>query len=367
MPLRRKQFGFILFPLSLLYGITVAIRNHLFNSRVLKQGEFDLPIISIGNITAGGTGKTPHVEYLVKLLHEKFKVAVLSRGYRRKTKEFIIASSKSSVSEIGDEPKQVKQKYNDLKVAVSRKRVDGVKNLLAKYPDLDTIILDDAYQHRYINPGLSILLVDYTNPVFSDYLLPYGNLRESTRELRRAQIVIVTKTPENIKPIEKKIFSEELSLYPYQYLYFTTFSYNEPQPVFKKSNHDITFDLIKKNHVPILAVTGIANAKPLLAHLRKYSKKIQEFHFPDHHNYTKNDLEKIRARYQKIPGKEKIIITTEKDAVRFREMKNIDDIIMDSMYFIPIEVKFLENGSKQFNKDILNYVEKNKEVNPLHK
>ncbi len=367
MPIRQKRFGLICFPLSVLYGIVIAIRNQLFNFHILKQTEFELPILSVGNITVGGTGKTPHVEYLVKLLHKKFKIAVLSRGYKRKTREFIIASSKSTVSEIGDEPKQIQQKFPDATIAVSRKRVEGVQKLLIKHPELNAVILDDAYQHRHIKPGVSILLIDYTNPVFSDCLLPYGNLREKTHELKRAHIVIVTKTPENIKPIEKKIFSEELKLYPYQFLYFTSFSYEEPKPVFKKNKQRITYDFFKNPHVSILVLTGIANAQPLVNHLLKHSKKIHEFHFPDHHTYNKSDVEKIYEQYQKMPGKEKIIITTEKDAIRLREIKNINETFINSAYFIPIEVKFLDNCSKQFNKDILNYVENNKEINRLHK
>ncbi len=368
MPLSRKNFGILLFPASMIYGLIAGTRNLLFNLKILKQTQFKIPVITIGNITVGGTGKTPHVEYLVKLLIKHFKIAVLSRGYKRKTSEFIIAAVSSRVSEIGDEPKQIKQKFPDIRVAVSGDRVQGIRKLISVYPDLDAIILDDGYQHRYVKPGLSILLIDYSRPLSSDHLLPYGNLRECALETKRAHIVIVTKTPENIKPIERRIFIKDLQLFPYQFLYFTTFTYLPPVAVFKKTSpRRLDYEYIKKSRVSVVLVTGIANSGPLLLFLKKYADKIEHIRFSDHHDYSIKDMEKISQHFEQLHAKHKIIITTEKDAVRLREMKETDKKLKQFFYYIPVEVKFIDNDVKRFNKDIIDYVGKDKEVNRLHK
>lgn len=368
MPLGRKNLGIILFPVSMVYGLIVGIRNLLFNWQILKQTQFKIPVITIGNITVGGTGKTPHVEYLVKLLSRNFKIAVLSRGYKRKTSEFILASASSGVSDIGDEPKQIKQKFPDIEVAVSGNRVEGIKKLLSAYPDLDTIILDDGYQHRYVKPGLSILLIDYNRPLRSDHFLPYGNLRECYSETRRAHIVIVTKTPENIKPIEKRIFIKDLHLFPYQFLYFTSYTYLPPMPVFKKApNQKISYEYIRKYHVTVVLVTGIANPGPLLRFLKKYTASTEHIQFADHHDFSVKDMERITQRFLQLNSKHKIIITTEKDAVRLREIKGTDKNLLQFLYYIPVEVKFIDGDVRRFDRDITDYVGENKEVNRLHK
>ena len=353
--------------MSLIYGFIVCIRNLLFDLKILKSTEFDIPVISVGNITVGGTGKTPHIEYLIKLLSDEFNIAVLSRGYKRKTRNFILADIESGSDDIGDEPKQLKQKFPDVHIAVDRKRVHGIYNLLERIKDLKAILLDDAYQHRYVNPGLSILLVDYTRPIYSDYLLPFGNLRESKYGIRRADIVIITKTPKVLKPIEKRILIKELKILPYQFLYFTTYEYKNPEPVFRDNKMRIVLNNIKNTRPSILLVTGIAQPAPLVEFLKNYSKTIDEMKFPDHHSYTTEDLGKIKVRFTRLEGKVKYIFTTEKDAVRFRELQISDDELKLSMYYIPIEVKFLYNGSKKFDNDIINYVKKNKRIGKLYK
>ena len=368
MPLSRKNFGIILLPVSMIYGLIAGFRNLLFNCQILAQTQFKIPVITIGNITVGGTGKTPHVEYLVKLLNKLFKIAVLSRGYKRKTSEFILATTSSRVSEIGDEPKQIKLKFPNIKVAVSVNRVQGIKKLLSVYPDLDAIILDDGYQHRYVKPGLSILLIDYNRPLSTDHFLPYGNLRECQSETRRAHIVIVTKTPENIKPIERRIFIKDLHLFPYQFLYFTSFTYLPPVAVFKKVTHqNIDYEYIKKNHVSVVLVSGIANPGPLLNFLKKYAASTDHIQFPDHHDFSVKDMERITQHFVQLNSKHKIIVTTEKDAVKLREIEGTDKKLKQFFYYIPVEVKFIDNDVKRFNRDILDYVGKNKEVNRLHK
>ena len=352
----------------MIYGFIAGFRNLLFNWHILAQTQFKIPVITIGNITVGGTGKTPHVEYLIKLLNKNFNIAVLSRGYKRKTSEFILASASSGVSEIGDEPKQIKLKFPNIKVAVSGDRVQGIRKLLSVYPDLDAIILDDGYQHRYVKPGLSILLIDYNRPLSTDHLLPFGNLRECQSETRRAHIVIVTKTPENIKPIERRIFIKDLHLFPYQFLYFTSFTYPPPVAVFKKVSHQkIDYEFIKKNHIAVILVTGIANPGPLLIFLKKYAAGTDHIQFPDHHDFSLKDMERIMRHFLLLHAKHKIIVTTEKDAVKLREIEGIDNKLKQYFYYIPVEVKFIDNDVKRFNRDILDYVGKNKEVNRLHK
>jgi len=367
MTFNRKKIALITYPLSLLYGFIVSLRNILFDLKILKSTEFGIPVISVGNITVGGTGKTPHIEYLVRLLKNEFTIAVLSRGYKRKTRDFIMAGSTSGSKQIGDEPCQLKQKFPDVHVAVDRKRVNGINILRKKVKDLKAVLLDDAYQHRYVNPGVSILLIDYTQPVYYDHLLPYGNLRECRYEMRRADIIILTKSPKNLKPIEKKILIKELKILPYQFLYFTTYEYKNPEPVFKDNKKRLDFSSIKKTGPSILLITGIARSAPLVNFLKSHSKSVYEMKFPDHHSYTSRDIDKIKSMFARLKAKAKYILTTEKDAVRFRELQITADELKMSMYYVPIEVQFLYGGTKKFNNDITNYVRKNKKINKLHK
>ena len=222
-----------LYPLSLLYGLITGIRNFLYDTGILSTVEFNFPVICVGNITVGGTGKTPHTEYLAGLLRENFKVATLSRGYKRKTRDFRIASSSSLVSDIGDEPLQIFRKFPDILVTVDRNRVHGVNRILQGYPETEVIILDDAFQHRRITPGFSILLSDFERLIVRDHMLPYGNLRENKGNMRRADIILITKSPENISPIQRRLIVKEVNKSPYQNLYFTSFIYKPPVPVFE--------------------------------------------------------------------------------------------------------------------------------------
>lgn len=355
----RKKLGLLLWPASVLYGFITKTRNWLFNNGILKETSFNIPLISIGNITVGGTGKTPHVEYIINLLHKEYSIAVLSRGYKRKTSGFKIASPKSGIEEIGDEPKQIKQKFQDIKVAVSEKRVEGVAKLLNDYPELDAIVLDDAFQHRYIKPGLSILLIDYNRPLVSDYLLPRGDLRESRYETRRAQIIIVTKTPENINPLEKTIFKKGFKLYPYQQIYFTSLAYSELKPVFKKNTNKVDSGHIKSKQIHVMILTGIANPEPLKKYIQTLTNTLEVKYYPDHYQYTENDLAIVSGHFANINKKDKIIITTEKDATRLKEIKNVPKNILYSTYYLPVKVAFLENGDK-FNNTIFDFVKKAK-------
>ncbi|NOQ25220.1 MAG: tetraacyldisaccharide 4'-kinase [Bacteroidales bacterium] len=355
----------ILFPLSLIYGFIIYIRNRLYDYKILKSNNFNVPLISVGNITVGGTGKTPHVEYLVDFLKSEFNVATLSRGYKRKTKGFILSTSESTDGEIGDEPRQIKQKFPEIDVAVDADRTNGINQLIDLNKDLDVILLDDAYQHRKVNTNLSILLIDYSRPINKDYILPFGYLREHRFEKKRANIIIITKSPKDLKPIDRRIIFNELKSYPFQTIYFTSFDYGKLKPVYSTSANNIkNEDLIDHD---ILLVSGIANPKPLREHiLENISKNIQELEYSDHYNYKESDFKKIMYEFDSIESNNKIIITTEKDAMRLQKFSNIAGNFKDSFFYIPIQVTFLNDRTDNFNQQIIEYVRKNKKHSFLY-
>lgn len=361
----RNILSYLLWPFSLLYRLAVGFRNILFDLHILKSREFNIPVISVGNLSAGGTGKTPFVEYLVSILKNNFNVATLSRGYKRKTKNFIIADRDSTPEQIGDEPLQLKKKFHEITVAVDRNRVHGIEQLLEKDSKLEVIILDDAYQHRYVKPGLSVLLIDYNRPLAKDHYLPFGRLRENPVGKKRAHIVVVTKCPSNMKPIDQRIILKDLRLFAYQKLFFSTLKYLEMVPVFDLKEIPLTKESSKLNTYNILIVTGIADSRPFRKHVRSISPRINEIKFKDHHNFSSQDMESIEQTYNEIENENKLIITTEKDAIRFQKFYNIADEFKKAWYYIPIEIEFLNNNKKSFNNYIINYVTKNRRNNIL--
>ncbi len=368
LPEKKQTFiRLFLLPFTLIYGFITGVRNLLFDLKILKEKEFSLPIISVGNITVGGTGKTPHIEYLISILKDKFNIAVLSRGYKRNTKKFLLVSNQTTYNEVGDEPKQIQKKYPGIKVAVDRKKVNGVKNLINLFNNLDVILLDDAFQHRYVKPGLSILLVDYSHPLKNDLILPAGRLRERSIERKRAHIIIVTKCPSDITPVEIERLKKELVLFPSQHVFFTTINYADLSPVFNKNEQQLSCDYCKKEKYNLLLVTGIANPQPLKKYLQYYFNNISEIRFPDHHAFNEKDIIKIKDDFEKLAGKNKIILTTEKDAIRLQEFSNIAGSLAKIIYFIPIRVKFPGNQKNEFNRLIQYYVRENKRDNILLK
>jgi tetraacyldisaccharide 4'-kinase len=365
--MRRRKITFaniILFPFSLLYGAGVGIRNLFFEWGLMPVASFRLPVISVGNITVGGTGKTPHIEYLVELLKEEFSLATLSRGYKRKTRKFMIAEITSSASEIGDEPRQLKQKYPDLTVAVDRKRASGIRKLMALEKQVDVVLLDDAFQHRYVRPGKSILLIDYSRPVTEDFLLPAGRLREPAAARYRADIILITKSPGRLKPIEMRNMVKRLDLGLHQHLFFTAIEYGRIRPVFEiREMKDEQY--FKQKQVPVLLLTGIANPRPLRTFARRISTRLYELRFPDHHRFNARDTEKINARIAAINDPDTLVLTTEKDAMRLQETI-LPERIKNNIYYVPIRVVFLNNDQDEFNQIIRNYVRSNKRNNILH-
>ena len=347
-----------LIPLSWLYGIGVGFRNQLFNIGLLKQHDYDIPIISVGNITVGGAGKTPHVEYLIRLLKDKVKVAVLSRGYKRKTHGYVLANDSSIVTDIGDEPYQMKQKYQDVHIAVDKKRVDGIAHITGdtETNDTDVILLDDAFQHRYVKPGINILLVDYHRLIIYDKLLPAGRLREPQSGKNRADIVIITKCPKDLKPMEFRVLTKAMNLYPYQSLYFTTIEYESLTPLFAKEKSVIEKEALEDKHV--MLITGIASPKQIIIDLKPHVKEMTTLAFSDHHQFKSKDIMKINETFNAIKG-EKIIVTTEKDATRLEQLDGLSEEVKQNLYVLPIKVKFMINQEEEFNDKIIDYVRKN--------
>jgi tetraacyldisaccharide 4'-kinase len=362
----RNRWILILVPFSWLYGLAVWIRNTLFDNGLIRVTGFNIPIISIGNITVGGTGKTPHVEYLAEQLKKEYRVATLSRGYKRKTRDFRVASADSSTPEIGDEPVQMKKRFPDVVVAVDRDRVNGVRELMKLDPPLEAIVLDDAFQHRSIRPGFSILLIDYNRPMVSDHLLPAGRLREPAVNRNRANMILVTKSPPGIKPIEMREYVNRLGLELGQHLFFTTMQHGELVPVFNDAPPR-ELQYFKEQAGGVLVVSGIADPGSLMEYAREISTKVELIRFPDHHRYSGKDVNRIRGKAEDMTAsrQEILILTTEKDATKLREL-DLPQPLRELMYAVRIRVHFLNNDKENFDKQIISYVTSNKRSSILH-
>lgn len=358
-----------LYPVSWLYGAVVIMRNKLFDWGLLRSKSFDVPVICVGNLAVGGTGKTPHTEYLIKLLHDKYQVAVLSRGYKRRTQGYVLATPQSTAKTIGDEPYQMYTKFPSVTLAVDENRRHGIGKLLAlKEPVVDIVLLDDAFQHRYVKPGLSILLTDYHRLFCDDTLLPAGRLREPVSGKNRAQIVIVTKCPQDIKPIDYNIITKRLNLYPYQQLFFSSFRYGNLLPVFQQGVKETAANVIPAGKdislssltdTDILLVTGIASPAPILERLEDCTKQIETLSFSDHHDFTHKDMQQIKERFKRLTGEKRLIITTEKDATRLVNHPGLDEELKPFIYALPIEIEILQNQQDKFNQHIIDYVREN--------
>lgn len=348
---KNKLLSFLLlYPISKIYGWVVAVRNMMFEKGMLKQEEFDIPVVVVGNITMGGAGKTPHTEYLVNALKRDYKIGVLSRGYKRKTKGFVLATPQSHVDDIGDEPYQIYQKFKSdgVVVAVCEKRGDGIREMRRLHPELNMIVLDDAFQHRYVKPSLSIVLMEYNRPPYEDHLLPFGRLREPMRALKRADVVIVTKCPEDMKPMEARIFKTNLNLFPYQKLLFSSYDYLPLRPVFPDDipvGMATQLDYLTADD-SILAVTGVANPRPFVRYLRKFAAKVRIKRYADHHHFSHSDMTSILHKFTNMSGNKKILVTTEKDAVRLRNNAYFPAELRAVAYYIPIEVSFKEYNTR---------------------
>lgn len=339
----------LLSPLALLYGCAVWLRNRLFDAGWLPQESFSVPVICIGNLTAGGTGKTPHTEYIIRLLSRQFRVAVLSRGYRRASKGFVLASPETPVTQLGDEPYQMKQKFPQVTVAVDANRRRGIHRLLPLKPDV--ILLDDAFQHRYVRPTLSLLLTDYHRLMTRDCLLPAGRLREPLSGKKRAQVLVVTKCPPRLSSEECAAIRQELQPLPHQQVYFTSLVYGQLQQVFQPG---CTEDLqaIRPTDT-VLLITGIAQPQPLMERIRACTTQITHLDYPDHHTFTQTEQQRMEDTFHRLRANGGCwVVTTEKDATRLAHLCGWSQPFREALWALPIQVQVLEGKEQELNERI---------------
>ena len=340
----------LLFPITLIYGLIISIRNGLFRIGVLPEKRFTLPTIGIGNLRVGGTGKTPMTEYLIDLLSDTRAIGVVSRGYGRKTSSYILAQNDSSATEIGDEPSQINQKFPQIRLAVDEKRVHGIEQLLSEENPPNTILLDDVYQHRYIKPGLLILLTAHDQLYIDDSILPVGMLREPKWGANRADIIVVTKCPNSLSAFEKRAISDHLEPKSHQQVLFSFQAYAKPYPILtgKKWNSD--------GGKKMILVTGIVNASGMKQHLEQSFELIHHFEYPDHHWFTEANIHDIAAAFEKENMQETIIITTEKDAQRLKPLLENETYAQLPIFALPMKVEFFKDDEGHFNQTIHEYI-----------
>lgn len=351
-----KYIKITLLPIAWIYALVVWIRHKMFDAGKLKSRKFAIPTICVGNITVGGTGKTPFVEYLIRLLQPKHELAVVSRGYKRKSKGMQVSSENSTAEVLGDEPYQIFKKFPKTLVVADSNRCRAIDYIEESHKSVSAIILDDAYQHRYVRAGLKILLIDYNRPIKDDYLLPAGNLRDLKSAQKRANIIVVTKCPSDLKPIDFRNLIKDIKPFPYQSLFFATQEYDTPY-------HCLTGEKVELSKEQSLVLfTGIAKPEPLEEYLREQVKELRTLAFADHHNYNQRDNDKIRGEYLKFANDNRWIITTEKDAAK---LSAFSDKIKERLIIIPVKVKILNEGESVLSKKITDYVEKNRRNSQL--
>lgn len=340
----------LLYPLALIYGAIVWVRNKMYDTGMSSSVKFAPPVIAIGNLSTGGTGKTPHVEYLIRLLQSDYKVATMSRGYKRRTQGFQIADNETNSLRIGDEPMQYHLKFPEAIVTVAEERMTGIPQLLQKRPDTDVILLDDAFQHRSVRAGLNILITDHSKPFYKDFVLPFGSLREGRSSYKRADIIIVSKCPPSLPSEEAQKIEDQIHKNPNQSVYFSSIKYEQPYSFFDHSPADL-----KGKH--IVLVSGIAKPKPLIDHLKGLAKDVHSLTYPDHHYFMTSDLEEIRSAYDNWTVGDKVIVTTEKDAARLHlHMDKLKEWNVP-VIVIPISMAILFGKEHEFNAKVRAYVE----------
>lgn len=343
-----KSFRILLLPFALLYGGIVWLRNWLYDKKILRSATFGLPVICVGNLSVGGTGKSPMVEYLVRHLMDHTKPAVLSRGYKRKTKGYALASEQTTAIDIGDEPMQFYRKFPHVPIAVGEERIEAIPQLLHDRPDTELVILDDAFQHRAINAGFNIVLTDCNNLFTRDFFLPTGDLRDMRSSYKRAHVIVVTKCPANLTPEEKEAIIKEIDPVKGQQVFFTTIAYGEPYHITK--GHPVQLD----ESTDVLLITGIANPRPLKSFLEEKIGTYSMLHYGDHHIFTLDDWKDIQKRFNAMEAGKKIIVTTEKDAMRL--MKYEAELHPLPFYVIPIEHRFLFDEGERFNAELMQFI-----------
>jgi tetraacyldisaccharide 4'-kinase len=342
---------FLLYPFALLYGVIVWLRNRLYDTGFSSSVEFSVPVICVGNLSVGGTGKTPHVEYLIRLLRYQYQVATMSRGYKRSTQGFVLAGETSNALRIGDEPMQYHLGFPDIAVSVAEERMTGIPLLLQRRPDVDVIILDDAYQHRSVKAGLNILITDFSKPFYRDYILPYGRLREGRSAYKRAHAIIVSKCPPDLSRKAAEEVISQIRPLPHQQVFFSAIRYSQAYDLFSREEIVIT----GKN---VVLVCCIARPEPLVAHLKSVANAVHVLSYPDHHYFGSRDLEEIRAAYSAWDVPDKILVTTEKDATRLLLHRELLAAMNIPIVVLPITVAILFEEMGKLNTGIEGYVQR---------
>jgi len=344
-----KSFRVLLLPFSLIYGLVIIIRNWLFDKNYLRSATFNFPLICVGNLSVGGTGKSPMVEYLVELLSKKYKIGTLSRGYKRRTKGYVLANNSTTALEIGDEPMLFHNKYPHVAVASCEERIVGIPHMLQDVPGLKAIILDDAFQHRVVKAGFNILLTDYSNLYPQDFFLPTGDLRDQWSSAKRADVIVITKCPYNLSAEAKQKIIRNLKPQAKQKVFFTTIEYGTPYHITDRSD-----EWLITPRDEVLLVCGIANPKPLKEYLLAKTHAYYQQDYSDHHIFSIDDLNEIKEKFNDIHAKDKMILTTEKDAVRL--IKFTEELATLPMYVLPIRHYFLFDEGQQFNELVTDFI-----------
>jgi tetraacyldisaccharide 4'-kinase len=353
-----KHLRFLFFPFAYLYGGVIALRNFLYSAGILPSKEFNIPVIGIGNLSVGGTGKSPMIEYLVRLLEAEFHLAIISRGYKRHTTGFYIATHQSTSIEVGDEPLQFKKKFPNTIVSVDENRRHGIEQLLEIYPHLKVVLMDDAFQHRRVEPSINLLLTDYNRMYYHDFLLPVGYLREWRSAKKRADLIIVTKCPDSIRPVEKRIILKKIHSGSHQQVFFAHTAYSQPVPVFPSHSHLIGYFNTNETWGTVVLLTGISSPKALKKYLETKSTNIIAITYPDHHEYGMVDVNKVVEVYNSIKESNKVIITTEKDAMRLDKKGIIEQLEKLPLFYIPIKMTFEENEKKKFDSFMIESIQR---------
>ncbi len=332
----------LLAPAAALYGMGVKFRNALFEKGLLTGERFDIPIICIGNITVGGTGKTPMAEFVIDYMSQMHNVALLSRGYGRRTKGYLEVSVNSHYREVGDEPLQIKRKFPSTVVVVCEKRAEGIRRIQAEHPEVDLIVMDDGFQHRRVEAKINIVMIDATRPIQYDRLLPLGDLRDVPESLHRAHYFVVTKCPPNMSPLDRRLFHKVLIQFAYQRIYYTRFESFRPQPIFPA-------DAVLESLGPeqqVIGLSGIGNPKPFLDTLREQYKLTEAVTLEDHHVYRVGDMHRLSAMLARYP--DAVIVTTEKDAVKMIRSDRIPPDVRARLYYQPINISFIKDSGADF-------------------
>jgi len=367
-----QYLRWLLFPFSLIYGLVVIIRNWCYDAGIFKSYKAEVPVISVGNLDVGGAGKSPMTEYLIRLFKDQYKLATLSRGYGRRTKGYLKVENfkvspptgggdlegAATATLFGDEPSQFAHKFPDVTIAVCEDRATGIKNLQT---DHELIILDDAYQHRAVRPGFSILLFDYNKIGEPRLLLPAGNLREPFSGRKRADVLVVSKSPDALPADEQSAITKRLNPYANRQVFFTSIAYQQLKTLGGKPS-----DAVISPDTIVFLITGIANSGPLISHIKKSTQHIIHHNYPDHHRFSLKNIAKLAAEFNGCSSKNKLIITTEKDAQRLVEHELLPAVNQLPVLVLPIGINFLNNTEQLFNNLLINYVREHTEHRPVH-